>query len=335
MEQVLCRRCLYGKKRTNGSAAAREPMAMQPDIACQNGREIWLHKQSLHRRISDFFERVQLLARPGTQYSFHISGNRGYDSNRVCSLSIFVLRRRRLYGNKSNHTVLWRGTTQHQDSRGSKTQGSQDNTPSTGWAIGLSVAWVSSCKLIPGVHIVWIDQVKDGLEVIASTNHLEILCFVTEPPLAVVQFIVTHTERDHVARSCRRTLIVLSEEDRRMLSLWWWRGTWALGRCELACHRLLESSASLFFPHRSLGGIKREGARGAESLYEKKLSASAERQDWNSRNESSQSCWTQHQRGISPSMTHTQRECHPRAGETCTSYNDSTAFETTPLNLFF
>ncbi len=46
------------------------------------------------------------------------------------------------------------------------------------------MAWVSSHKLIPGVHIVWIDQVKEGLEVIASTNHLEILCFVTEPPLA-------------------------------------------------------------------------------------------------------------------------------------------------------
>ncbi len=28
-------------------------------------------------------------ARPGTQYSFHISGNRGYDSNQVRSLSIF------------------------------------------------------------------------------------------------------------------------------------------------------------------------------------------------------------------------------------------------------
>ncbi len=35
-----------------------------------------------------------------------------------------VLRRRRLYGNKYNHAVLWHGTAQNQDSRGSKTQGS-------------------------------------------------------------------------------------------------------------------------------------------------------------------------------------------------------------------
>ncbi len=59
--------------------------------ARQNGQGVWLYK--LRNRISDFFERsywgVQLIARPGTQYSFHISGNRGYDSNQVHSLSIF------------------------------------------------------------------------------------------------------------------------------------------------------------------------------------------------------------------------------------------------------
>ncbi len=100
MEQVLCRETLYGKnsffplqlkpflitqcnctaiglcstkKRTNGSAAARETIYISG--------------------ISDFFEGsdwgVQLIARPGTPYSFHISGNRGCDSNRVHSLSIF------------------------------------------------------------------------------------------------------------------------------------------------------------------------------------------------------------------------------------------------------
>ncbi len=65
------------------------------------------------------------------------------------------------------------------------------------------------------------------------------------------------------------TLIVLSEEDWRMLYLWWWRGTQALSRRELTCHRLLESSVLLFFPHMSLG--ERNGrARGVESLSEKK-----------------------------------------------------------------
>ncbi len=41
----------------------------------------------------------------------------------------------------------------------------------------------------------------------------------------------------------------------------------ALSRRELACHRLLKSSAPLFFPHRSLGGRKREGARGRVALW--------------------------------------------------------------------
>ncbi len=37
---------------------------------------------------------------------------------------------------------------------------------------------------------------------------------------AVIQFVVTRTERDHVARSRGGTLIVLGEENWRMLSLW-------------------------------------------------------------------------------------------------------------------
>ncbi len=47
----------------------------------------------------------------------------------------------------------------------------------------------------------------------------------------------------------------------------------------------------------------------------RKLSASAERQDWNSRNENSRSRWAERQHGFSPSMTHTQRECHQHIGE--------------------
>ncbi len=66
------------------------------------------------------------------------------------------------------------------------------------------------------------------------------------------------------------------------------------------------------------GRKKTGGHEGRSRSLKRKLSANAERQDWNSRNESSQARWAQHQRGISPSMTHTQRECHQRAGETCT-----------------
>ncbi len=47
---------------------------MQPAIARQNGRGFWLYKHPLRRCISDFFEGsdwdVDLIARPGTQYSF-------------------------------------------------------------------------------------------------------------------------------------------------------------------------------------------------------------------------------------------------------------------------
>ncbi len=64
MERVLHRRRLYRKtifsswrgnlsiglcstkKWTNVSVAACEPMAMQPAIACQNGRGVWLYKSS-------------------------------------------------------------------------------------------------------------------------------------------------------------------------------------------------------------------------------------------------------------------------------------------------
>ncbi len=73
------------------------------------------------------------------------------------------------------------------------------------------------------------------------------------------------------------------------------------------------------------GRKKTCGHEGRSHSLKIKLSASAERQDWNFRYES----------GISPSMIHTQRECHQCAGETCTSYNDGAAFATTPLNWLF
>ncbi len=60
------------------------------------------------------------------------------------------------------------------------------------------------------------------------------------------------------------------------------------------------------------------GREGRSHSLKRKLSVSTEKQDWNSCNETNQSRWAQHQRGISPSMTHTQRECHQRTGETYT-----------------
>ncbi len=58
----------------NEPVVASEPMAMQPDIARQKGRGVWLYNQLPCHGISDFVEGsnwgVQLIARPGTQYSF-------------------------------------------------------------------------------------------------------------------------------------------------------------------------------------------------------------------------------------------------------------------------
>ncbi len=74
-----------------------------------------------------------------------------------------------------------------------------------------------------------------------------------------------------ITRSRGGTLIELGEEDRWVLSLWQW-GTRALSRRELASHRLLKSSAPLFFPHRSLEGRRREGTRGGVAFWEESYS---------------------------------------------------------------
>ncbi len=87
--------CSGKKKRTNGSAAElHEPMATIPARSRQNGWGIWLYKRLFHHRILRLtsteatIESCSYLARQSTQYSFHISGNRGYDCNQVRSLSI-------------------------------------------------------------------------------------------------------------------------------------------------------------------------------------------------------------------------------------------------------
>ncbi len=121
---------------------------------------------------------------------------------------------------------------------------------------------------------------------------------------AVIYFAIPHTERDHVAHS-GGTLIMLSEEDGQMLS-----------------------PSAVMVRH---VGIEPTWARlslGRSRSLKRKLTANAERQDWNTRSASIQPCWAQRQRGISPSVTHTQRECHQRAGDSRKSYNNGTAFAT-------
>ncbi len=77
-----------------GSGAARTYGDDTRQYSRRNGRGIWLYKRSFRHRILRFTstevttESCSYLARQSTQYSFRISGNRGYDSNRVRSLSI-------------------------------------------------------------------------------------------------------------------------------------------------------------------------------------------------------------------------------------------------------
>ncbi len=77
-----------------GSGAARTYGDDTRQYSRRNGWGIWLYKRSFRHRILRFTsteattESCSYLARQSTQYSFRISGNRGYDSNRVRSLSI-------------------------------------------------------------------------------------------------------------------------------------------------------------------------------------------------------------------------------------------------------
>ncbi len=77
-----------------GSGAARTYGDDTRQYSRRNGRGIWLYKRSFRHRILRFTsteattESCSYLAWQSTQYLFRISGNRGYDSNRVRSLSI-------------------------------------------------------------------------------------------------------------------------------------------------------------------------------------------------------------------------------------------------------
>ncbi len=65
-------------------------MAMQPAIACQNGRGVWLYNP-LPATASQISSKEATEHAEGQECSTrsHISGNQGYDSNQVRSLSIF------------------------------------------------------------------------------------------------------------------------------------------------------------------------------------------------------------------------------------------------------
>ncbi len=115
-------------------------------------------------------------------------------------------------------------------------------------------------------------------------------------------------------------MIMLREEDGRMLSLCGdgeARGHWADVSSLVTATQILCPLFFLTDPWEKENGR----VRGAESLSEKKANRE--------RSVSNQHRWTQRQRVIYPSVTHTQHECHQRAGDSRTSYNDGAAFATT------
>ncbi len=94
--------------------------------------------------------------------------------------------------------------------------------------------------------------------------------------VVIGQLIVTSPKRDQIAHACGGTLVRLDKKDGRNLSVWRKRGTRDLSRHELTLNQALRTSAPLFFPHRSLRGRKREGARGGIALW-KESDAHAQR----------------------------------------------------------
>ncbi len=109
---------------------------------------------------------VHSTARNGTHS--HISGKRGYESNRVHSLSIFHSYCK--YGNQFNHAVLWRGTTRNQDSCGIRPRGVNRVHQAQGEPWGSPVAWVSSRKWYLASIQLWKDQAKRGLNNVGQVN---------------------------------------------------------------------------------------------------------------------------------------------------------------------
>ncbi len=116
--------------------------------------------------------------------------------------------------------------------------------------------------------------------------------------------------------------------DECSLPLWWRRGTRALSRHELACHWLLKFSIRYFFSQIT-GRKKTGGHEGRSRSLKRKLTASAERQDWNTLSASIPQMWHTLSvsiisvQGIPVRLTMTARHLQQRCAEI---YSSSKAF---------
>ncbi len=139
-------------KETNQSTAvASEPMAMQPTIARQNGRDVWLYNPLLATA-------SQISSKEATERAAHSTARNAVlvpisQGTEVTIVTEYVplwyftrtaSRYRCKYGNQSNHAVLWRGMTRNQDLRGIRPSGVNRIHQAQGEPWGSSVAWVSS-----------------------------------------------------------------------------------------------------------------------------------------------------------------------------------------------
>ncbi len=98
------------------------------------------HLRFLRRKQSS----MQLIARPGAQYSFpYLREPRSRIVTEYVPFRYFTRTAsgyRRKYGNQSNHAVLWRGTTRNQDLRGIRPRGVNRIHQAQGEPRGSSVA---------------------------------------------------------------------------------------------------------------------------------------------------------------------------------------------------
>ncbi len=164
------------KKRINPRWWWGEPMAMQPAIARQNGRGVWLYNSppaTASQICSKEATKRAVHSTDRNSTRSHISGSRGYESNQVRSLLIFYSYCK--YGNQINHAVLWRGTTRNQDSRGIRPRGVNRIYQAQGEPWGSSVAWVLSRKWFLVSIQLWTDQAKRGLNNVGQVNPKRLL----------------------------------------------------------------------------------------------------------------------------------------------------------------
>ncbi len=129
---------------------ASEPMAVQPAIARQNGRGVWLYNPLLATASQiSLKEATVRVAHSTARNAVLVPISQG---TKVTIVTVYIpfryfthtaSRYWHKYGNQSNHSVLWRGTTRNQDSCGIRSRGVNRIHQVQGEPWGSSVAWVS------------------------------------------------------------------------------------------------------------------------------------------------------------------------------------------------